>query len=1558
MRFVGNHLSLLIGLCLLVSLRPQSSFAQDERAAIESDTIPVSRFPSERDSLFFYFPETFRIRMGNSGNANALQAANDLIRHWGELGGLNDEQKEFLFDFSYLAWSKNIQPALELATFFKLIWNSLDLGLLNQEELQNFLLISERYLKVADRLEWAAFIRKFDAFLRKGALWESTANSLHLREHTFTLEWEEKPLLSIIEAENYPARYRERIDGWLREAQKNGYPIIRVDKGDLIMLKGSDSLNVRGTAGTFYLHHDLWMGQGGLIDWYIAGYDPENVQSRLGSYVTRVSHPEFFAENTYLSYPELLDREVLGSFEYRALRTAEGRFEYPRFNSYSTDIELRIKSETEFHYRGGIALRGRQLKSSLSAGQEAVVSVWRGPEMRMIATLAEVDFLDSLVTSPNGRLVIYHGSDSIYHNSIQFRYRPYHSELTLIRDRSNYRKSPYVSSHFRVDIFTDMVRWNTAEDRVFFQILSSNDVVPAVIESHDYFDLGTFVSTGQLYDFNPLLVVVNHAREINSGKFYMDAIVSKTGKTRQVIHNMLMNLAADSYIEYQPDLGRIEVLRKAYHYVLASRNQKDFDRIRIESISKGGPNVILDIGQNLMDIKGVSRFAINEQKGIFIKPRSQSITLAANRDIKFDGTISAGNYEFAGEQIKFSYEDFRVDLPKVDTINMSVARAKVTENGPAVENTRVHNGLRQTSGSIILDDPKNKSARRASPAFPSFESNEPSRLYFNSPAILGGAYDERLYVEIPPFRIDSADSRDASMMKFEGRFIGGGIADDFDVSVYVKPDNSFGFEKILPSEGWNIYGGKGRIFSDLTMSTRGLQSTGYLQLYDGRVDADTLTLFTDSLYTRNAQFAFNAYEKGGLSIPPMKGISPEFRWNTYGNILSLATDSLQSFDLFNGKVAFEGQIDITPSGTYADGFLKIFDGELQANAIRMGADFIAAEETNLVINSDLEGLPLMRGKNLNARFEDKQNRVVLRPTDGVSEVLDFPFTQMKTEMLEAVWDISQNIIDIKSPIGLDGTSRFVAERPGGDNLVIEAAGAIYDLNQKEILISGISKIPVADAYVIPEGGRLSVKESTDISEFKNATILLDTINQWHRIVDANVTILSKTRFDASGFYEYKNDAGKTSRIPFDRFEWKTETDARGNRKSYTFGVGNVSEKENLELSPKIYYKGDVFMSANLPALAMNGFIRFDLKTFPKNKAWIAYESKGEMSGIQIDLEKTVTEFGTPVSAGLHIGMGGVYGTFMSDKRDEFDHDLFRPKGQLSFDTKTGSYIIRDERASLNMALAQTSFSLNDETGEVKWEGFHRFLEKSTPISLEGAGKGQGNLNENKYELKALLHADFKTPARLLDTLGYTFKNFAEMNGLPPALLDRTGIAYNVAHIVGEEPARRWEQGSVLQANPLFNAGEKLSRGLVITSLDLKWSQDKKAFYGYGTTGISHMNRREVNAEADVYMEIKKSGFGDIVNLLIRFTNNAWIFFRLEDADLRVYSSMEKINQFIVQNTNLYSAGPSEVVFSPGEMRDAKAFLETFVKTYMGNAEIPALDPESASLKSEKKKTGF
>ena len=136
----------------------------------------------------------------------------------------------------------------------------------------------------------------------------------------------------------------------------------------------------------------------------------------------------------------------------------------------------------------------------------------------------------------------------------------------------------------------------------------------------------------------------------------------------------------------------------------------------------------------------------------------KEIVMLENRDIKFNGRINAGNFQFIGEQFRFNYDSFLIRLPKIDSITFNID-APGDESGRDIK-LGISNQLRETAGVLYVNKPNNKSARRMYPEYPIFKADVGAVVYFDGADILDGVYDKSIYFTIPAFELDSASSSD------------------------------------------------------------------------------------------------------------------------------------------------------------------------------------------------------------------------------------------------------------------------------------------------------------------------------------------------------------------------------------------------------------------------------------------------------------------------------------------------------------------------------------------------------------------------------------------------------------------------------------------------------------------------------------------------------------------------------------------------------------------------------------------------------------------------------
>jgi hypothetical protein len=93
-------------------------------------------------------------------------------------------------------------------------------------------------------------------------------------------------------------------------------------------------------------------------------------------------------------------------------------------------------------------------------------------------------------------------------------------------------------------------------------------------------------------------------------------------------------------------------------------------------------------------------------------------------------------------------------------------------------------------------------------------------------------------------------------------------------------------------------------------------------------------------------------------------------------------------------------------------------------------------------------------------------------------------------------------------------SYFYTTRKDLDSLNFNAEKAVYDLKTQEMKVSGIPYIIVADAKITPENNEVLILENAKIGTLKNTTIVLDTLNGYHRLTEGVVDVFLARSFQA------------------------------------------------------------------------------------------------------------------------------------------------------------------------------------------------------------------------------------------------------------------------------------------------------------------------------------------------------------------------------------------------------------------------------------------------------------
>ena len=262
-------------------------------------------------------------------------------------------------------------------------------------------------------------------------------------------------------------------------------------------------------------------------------------------------------------------------------------------------------------------------------------------------------------------------------------------------------------------------------------------------------------------------------------------------------------LARQNFLDYKSSTGEIILKPKAIHYLKSAQGKKDYDNLAIRSLMPSGKNATLDLNKNELLVRGIKRFNLTgDSVAVYAVPDSNQVRILKNRDIKFNGVVVASLFRFRGSNFTFNYNEFLINMAKIDTIAFAIEKDKKKNAKDKTQSEQfLANDFHKTKGVLYLNKANNKSGRKKYANYPMFDATSGAYVYFNKPKILGGAYDTTVYFAIPPFKIDSLSGAAANTVGFKGTFYSGGIFPSFETKLVLMPDQSLGFEYTLPKSG-------------------------------------------------------------------------------------------------------------------------------------------------------------------------------------------------------------------------------------------------------------------------------------------------------------------------------------------------------------------------------------------------------------------------------------------------------------------------------------------------------------------------------------------------------------------------------------------------------------------------------------------------------------------------------------------------------------------------------------------------------------------------------------
>ena len=470
--------------------------------------------------------------------------------------------------------------------------------------------------------------------------------------------------------------------------------------------------------------------------------------------------------------------------------------------------------------------------------------------------------------------------------------------------------------------------------------------------------------------------------------------------------------------------------------------------------------------------------------------------------------VQAGLFTFFGHDFEFSYDTFKLRLQRIDSIIVAVETDKKDAYGNPI--IRELNSLIQlAAGEVYIDDPRNKSGLKNYAQYPIVNAQKPSYIFYDRIPGLEGVYGkEDFYFRIDP-RVRELDHYRSEDMNLKGEFFAGNILKPTRQFLIIQENNSLGFQMIVPKEGVEIYDGKARLFDEISMSNKGLVGRGTLSHLTARTVSDEYMFFPDSMLTKASSFRMT--EDGRGLFPELESEDVKIKWLIPGDEWLAENEKGKTFRMFANNTSLDGSLKLTPSHLTGNGIIDRPDSRITSNLFSFTSDIIKADtaDYNLKSPSTSGYAFIAENANTEVNFASRMSRFHLN-TD--SSVVKFPEVQYICTMTDFEYNQTSDLsMETKNrqcgPMkpdellrqnlkGLDKPTFFATDNMS-DTIAFTSLSAKYYVDDEYIEAENINYIPIADALIQPENGRIKINRRAKIDKLQNAFIAVNNLHLLH-----------------------------------------------------------------------------------------------------------------------------------------------------------------------------------------------------------------------------------------------------------------------------------------------------------------------------------------------------------------------------------------------------------------------------------------------------------------------------
>lgn len=1391
------------------------------------------------------------------------------------------------------------------------------------------------------------------------------------------------------------ALYTTRSKKWSISADRfdveyaGGSPQIHVQTNDLIGTTQGDTAVFYETKGYYDINSETWYGQGGRHTWESVGLIPEDVYCKLpNSYTIDLGKHQYRVDSVLFVFKPYFSDASLGVLTNQLQQTKNPRTTaYPQYVSYQNKVKIKDLMEG-VDFEGVFKLEGSTIKGSSDEGAKAKFKFYSTGGKLLAAARANSFKIDTRekAVSLEAALSIYFAEDSIYHPGLNFKFDVNKREMIATRGETGISDSKFFNSHHKMEMDVDKLIWKLDDDQITMSNPGRGGQDPAFFESVNLFDRKLYNYYLGVTSYNPLIVMKRYCEQFNVREIGAETLarqMSPTLTTDQIRH-LLFRLMSDGFIIYDQDKELVYVQDKVLNYVDAYLEKVDYDILKFQSVTPAA-SAEMDLETMDMKINGLERASLSHKQFVHVYPDNDVVTVKQNRDMVFNGTVLAGRIDFYGKGYYFNYDSFYVNMVNLDSMLINVPTDKKDEFGQQI--LEPMRGLFENlSGTLFIDAPVNKSGNGEFPGYSRFVNRNPSYVYYDQYSKHQDKYPrEAFYFKTHPFTIDSLDDFNIFNQAFPGEFHSADIFPTLEQDLNIRPDKSFGFYTQTPAEGLPLYQGRGRYYDAIDLSNDGLLGQGRVEFLSTTLSSDDIIFFPDSMASNVDSMVMVARNVGGVDFPDARNESVFVSWRPYDDDM-LVEMKEKPFDFFNGYATLTGDIRVKSTGARAAGALDWKEATLTSNDFSFGTFSTQADTSSLKIKSLSPDKVAFNLPNVESDV-DFDERVGTFITNVPEVATELPYNRYKTSMGRFDWDFDAKTIDLSPPQGREFAT-FTSTHPRQDSLSFLAKHGLFNMETSLLTAYDVPRIAVADAWVIPSEGRVTIGEDAVMHKLLNSEIVVDTTTQHHRFYNAEVEIFGKKSYRAVADYDYVHRGGNPQTLRFQEIGVETSGDT-----ARSYGVATIVQADSFRLDPRIRFEGQAKLEAGDEYMTFRGISEMEVPVFPYIKYsyqidtfdihqtmvdsfranpdyahykvvfpapedtvrilsgmvtlmhvdstpvfenpnithdWFRIDDEINPAAIEITVTDAVDARNEPVFTGIHIRSDSalLYATLLGDKLNGRDETVFKADGLVSYNPDRNEYLVISQDSTDGKGRMPTKLTYNNSNGSVHAEGFTDLGLDVQWLNVDAAGQLWKTTSDSTYYFDMVIGFGFKMTKAVWNEMTADIESWTYDK--PDLDFESAGLKSKLSMLMPSRAA----------ADKLFNNYNMTGRlnfppesdyGVVV-STTMIWDANEKTFRSYGPIGIIAINGKEIGREVKGYLEIGKMRSSDYINLYLQPSTDEWYYLNYRKNELGAFSASDAFNNVVKavpDNQRLYKGDGDKdfMIFEIG----SRATMARFVR---------------------------